>query len=172
MELQPDAAKAQIVRARSLIDLTDNAVFGELEEIDESECWPLLASQPVGRLAVVVGHYPLVFPVNHVVHGPGIVFRSGAGTKLWAVQRSNVTFRVDHVDVVHRTGWSVLARGVAHEVLGERHAELVGRLDESALVSYDPRPKEHLVGILVDSISGRRLRPEVTAPATGPRGYI
>ena len=57
-----------------------------------AECWELLATQPVGRVAVIVGHYPVVFPVNYAVDDKTIVYRTGAGTKLHSVHRSNVTF--------------------------------------------------------------------------------
>jgi nitroimidazol reductase NimA-like FMN-containing flavoprotein (pyridoxamine 5'-phosphate oxidase superfamily) len=40
---------------------------GGLDELSPAECWQLLASQPVGRVAVIVGHYPVVFPVNYTV---------------------------------------------------------------------------------------------------------
>lgn len=94
----------------------DDYDFGGLDEIDEAECWRLLATQPVGRVAINVGHYPLIFPVNHAVVAHGVVFRTAPGTKLWATHRSNVSFEVDHVDIDNQTGWSVLVRGSAKEI--------------------------------------------------------
>ena len=88
---------------------------GGLDEIDVAECWRLLGTQPVGRVAVIVGQYPLVFPVNYALDGMHIVFRTGVGTKLWAIDRSNVTFEVDELDLASRSGWSVMVRGAAHE---------------------------------------------------------
>jgi hypothetical protein len=145
---------------------------GELEEISEAECWRLIADPPVGRIAVVVGHYPLVFPVNFVVVGRTIAFRTGPGTKLWAIHRCNVTFEADSIDPVHQRGWSVMARGVAQEVIGDRHPELAGPIDGPGRGPWAPGPREHLVRIVVDSISGRRIRPADLAPATDPRGYV
>lgn len=150
----------------------DAGVPGALEDIDETECWRLLATQPVGRLAVVVGHYPVVLPVNFVVVDRTIAFRTGPGTKLWAIHRNNVTFQVDSIDAFHRTGWSVMARGAAQEVVGGRHAEVAGRIDEPGQGPWAPGPKEHLVRVVVDSISGRRIRPDDLPLATDPRGYI
>lgn len=98
----------------------DGVDQGALDEIDVDECWRLLATQPVGRVAVIVGRYPLVFPVNYVLDGRHIVFRTGIGTKLWAIDRSNVTFEVDELDLVGRTGWSVMVRGAAHEMSPEQ----------------------------------------------------
>src|SRR5579871_2385080 len=89
---------------------------GTLDEIDTDECWRLLSTQPVGRVAVIVGQYPLVFPVNYTLDGMDILFRTGVGTKLWALNRSNVTFEVDELDLAGRSGWSVMVCGAAHEL--------------------------------------------------------
>jgi nitroimidazol reductase NimA-like FMN-containing flavoprotein (pyridoxamine 5'-phosphate oxidase superfamily) len=134
-------------------------VPGALEEIEESECWRLLATQPVGRMAVIVGHYPLVFPVNYAVDGRHIFFRTGAGTKLWAIHRSNVTFEADELDVVNRTGWSVMVRGAARELSAEHNPDLVARAELSRAVPWAAGTKDSIVRIVADAISGRRIRP-------------
>jgi nitroimidazol reductase NimA-like FMN-containing flavoprotein (pyridoxamine 5'-phosphate oxidase superfamily) len=137
--------------------------LGSFEELDESECWRLLGSQPVGRVAVVVGHYPVVFPVNHTVDGRNILFRTGVGTKLWAIDRSNVTFEVDHIDPDHHTGWSVMVRGAAREVdLGHELGPAVDPRRAAQAVRKDPwapGERDHLLRIVPDGISGRRICP-------------
>lgn len=139
--------------------------FGGLEEIDEAECWRLLASQPVGRVVVNVGHYPVVFPVNHTVAAHGVVFRTAPGSKLWSTHRSAVSFEVDEIDIANQTGWSVLLRGFAREItINTANPELVDIVTASAPDSWAPGRRDHLVRILADSISGRRIRP--AAPPT------
>jgi uncharacterized protein len=145
---------------------------GGLDEIEESECWRLLATLPVGRVAVIVGHYPLVFPVNHVVYDRSIVFRTGVGTMLWATTRSNVTFEVDELDLVHKAGWSVMVRGAARELSLDRNAAPAGRVEVAALDPWAPGPCDHLVRIVADAISGRRIRPAELPAATDLRGYL
>lgn len=140
-------------------DIDKDLDLAELEEINEEECWRLLASQPVGRFAVVVGHYPLVFPVNHSVVAHGVVFRTAPGTKLWATHRSNVSFEVDELDLANKTGWSVLVRGSAREITVDRNPELVQAVQEAAPQSWAPGSKQYLVRIVADSISGRRIHP-------------
>jgi uncharacterized protein len=100
---------------------------GGLDDIETAECWRLLATQPVGRLAVIVGHYPLVFPVNYALEGRSIMFRTGAGTKLWATERSNVTFEADDIDLDHKAGWSVMVKGTAHEISVENNPNVAAR---------------------------------------------
>src|SRR5215510_8319698 len=87
-----------------------------LEVLDHDECVRLLASDEVGRLALVDGGAPVVFPVNYRLDGEAIVFRTGAGTKLAIGPRGPVAFEVDAFDRPTRTGWSVLATGRLEEV--------------------------------------------------------
>lgn len=87
-----------------------------LVELDEEECWRLLAGEQVGRLAVIVGTHPDIFPVNYRVWNRRIVIRTEAGTKLaGAVLDRFVAFEVDEVDVADHSGWSVVVAGTAHE---------------------------------------------------------
>jgi nitroimidazol reductase NimA-like FMN-containing flavoprotein (pyridoxamine 5'-phosphate oxidase superfamily) len=145
----------------------DDLLEDGLEQLGAEECWRLLGTQQVGRIAVVVGHYPLVFPVNYVLSGRLIVFRTGAGTKLWAIQRSNVTFEVDEFDAEQRVGWSVMARGAAQEVDAKRDPHLARHLDAVAGAPWAPGDRSHLVRIVVDAVSGRVIRSGAPPPAAG-----
>jgi uncharacterized protein len=140
-------------------DTQEGLESGRLEEMEESECWRLLSSRPVGRVAVIVGHYPLVFPVNHAVDERSIIFRTAVGTKLWATHHSNVTFEVDDFDPARKDGWSVMVRGSARELSPAHHAELAERTAGAGASPWAPGDREHLIRIVADSISGRRIRP-------------
>jgi nitroimidazol reductase NimA-like FMN-containing flavoprotein (pyridoxamine 5'-phosphate oxidase superfamily) len=130
---------------------------GELDELSPEECWELLASQPIGRVAVIVGHYPLVFPVNYAVEDRTILYRTGEGTKLHAIDRSNVTFEVDAIDPVHRSGWSVMVKGVAQELSPTRNRDTVSRAELAGAKPWAPGDKDHFIRIVADQISGRRI---------------
>ena len=145
---------------------------GSLDDIDSGECWRLVESLPVGRLAVIVGHYPLVFPVNYAVDDQTIVFRSGRGTKLYAIDRSNVSFQVDEIDLVRRQGWSVLVGGVAHEFSVEHDARGAARIQAGGAIPWAPGDRHQLVRIVPDHITGRRIRPGDLPPASDIRGYL
>ena len=134
----------------------------DLEEVEETECWRLLASQPVGRFGVILGDYPLIFPVNHAVVAHGVVFWTAPGAKLWATRHHNVSFEVDDVDLTEQTGWSVLVRGRAREVSAAVNPDLVRALEAAAPRSWAPGPRDHLMRIFADSISGRRIRTRAT----------
>jgi nitroimidazol reductase NimA-like FMN-containing flavoprotein (pyridoxamine 5'-phosphate oxidase superfamily) len=125
-----------------------------LELLGRDECLRLLASSPIGRLAVVVGEQPLVFPVNYALDGEHVVFRTAEGTKLHGALRGPVAFEVDCADTVYHGGWSVLVVGHADDVVdpGER-----ARLDRLPLRPWGPGPKDRWVRIRPDAITGRRL---------------
>ncbi len=143
-----------------------------LDEISAAECWQLLGTQAVGRVAVIVGHYPLVFPVNYALDDKSIVFRTGSGTKLHSIHRSNVTFEVDSIDLVHHSGWSVMIKGVAQELSVTRNRETVSRAELRGAAPWAPGERNHFIRILADDITGRRVRPGELPPATDLRGYL
>jgi uncharacterized protein len=145
---------------------------GSLDEIEPAECWHLLATQLIGRVAVIVGHYPLVFPVNYTIDGQTILYRTGVGTKLESIHRSNVSFEVDEIDLVHRSGWSVMVNGVAQELsMGAEH-RVVTRDELGFVTPWAPGKRDHFIRIFADRITGRRIRPAELAPATDLRGHL
>src|SRR4029453_7064671 len=84
-----------------------------LEVLDRDECLRLLASDPVGRVAVVVDARPMIFPVNYALDGESIVFRSDAGSKVsGATSGFPMSFEIDGIDEILHTGWSVVVNGV------------------------------------------------------------
>jgi hypothetical protein len=123
----------------------------QLEELDADECLRLLGTAAVGRLAVSVPtDSPLVVPVNYVLVGRTILFRSGFGTKLRALASRPVSFEVDDHDPATRTGWSVLVRGRAREA---RERDVDPPLPEP----WVPDDKPYLVQLEIRSLTGRRI---------------
>ncbi len=53
-----------------------------VEHLDADECWRLLRTTSVGRLAVSVSDMPDIFPVNYVVSNGHMLFRTAPGSKL------------------------------------------------------------------------------------------
>jgi uncharacterized protein len=87
-------------------------------ELGPAECIALLGSVQVGRVGVTIDALPAVLPVNFVVWNGSIVFRTVPGTKLDAAAAGEVVaFEVDGYGSQEKPGgWSVLVRGIAHEV--------------------------------------------------------
>jgi uncharacterized protein len=130
-----------------------------IEALDREECLRLLRTEEVGRLAVVLGGDPAVFPVNYVVdEDGGVVFRTDAGTKLDGVTRSgSVVFEVDHLDRASRSGWSVILSGRAHEITTFDNPAALERASRLALFPWFPHDKPHLICISATSVTGRRV---------------
>ena len=70
-----------------------------IEVIDRDECLALLAAESVGRIAVIAGAEPVIFPVNYAMDGETIVFRTAVGSKFAAAVRgTRVSFEIDRFD--------------------------------------------------------------------------
>lgn len=126
-----------------------------LVEMDVDECWRLLETRRVGRLAVLVGSTPDIFPVNYCVKEREIVIRTEAGTKLAAsVLMGAVAFEIDSIDEADRTGWSVVVHGRGHE---PKRLEDVVALEELDLSPWADAEKSRWLVIAPRSVTGRRV---------------
>jgi hypothetical protein len=120
-----------------------------------TECWNLLRHAEVGRLAVSIANHPDIFPINYIVDGESIVFRSDAGTKLAAsVLGTGVAFEIDGYDAVAGEAWSVVVKGTAREI---EHMIEYFDADELPLFPWNAAPKPNIVRIQPDVVTGRRF---------------
>jgi nitroimidazol reductase NimA-like FMN-containing flavoprotein (pyridoxamine 5'-phosphate oxidase superfamily) len=121
-----------------------------------AECLELINDATVGRVAFVSGGEVEVLPVNYLVDGSAVAFRTAGGSKLGAaVEHAPVTFEVDDYDDREATGWSVLIKGQA-EVVSD--AEVLRRLERSGLAPYVTSvPHPEWVLIHPNTVTGRRI---------------
>jgi nitroimidazol reductase NimA-like FMN-containing flavoprotein (pyridoxamine 5'-phosphate oxidase superfamily) len=132
-----------------------------LEELSRVECVSLLATTTLGRVGVSIAALPAVLPVNFVVDEGEIVFRSVPGTKFdGATARTVVAFEADHYDPETASGWSVLVRGVAREVVDEDELARLRALPLTAW-AFDSAAKR-FVRIAMELVTGSRI----VAPAS------
>ncbi len=126
-----------------------------MEILDSGECFRLLASVPIGRVAYVADGSPRIFPVTFGVSDNHIAYRSAVGSKLDAAEMARpIAFEVDDWDPARRTGWSVVATGRVHTVTDE------ARLEQLELLDVDPWLGDQdmeWIEITIDELSGRRL---------------
>lgn len=117
------------------------------------ECWRLVESVPVGRVAFLDGGDPMILPVNHARVAHHVVFRTLRGTLLdEALMGKPVAFEVDGWDAPARTGWSVVIRGVADLPADEDALRAMG-LDAWA----DSVERSDWVQITAEEITGRKI---------------
>ena len=121
-------------------------------ELTTEECWRLLSGEQFGRLAYRLVDEVHVVPVNYVVDGRTLLFRTASGGKLLAAALgSDVAFEIDWHD--HDEAWSVVVRGRVRQ-LAEDEAH---RADGLALEPWVPTLKYDVVEVQPQSVTGRRF---------------
>jgi nitroimidazol reductase NimA-like FMN-containing flavoprotein (pyridoxamine 5'-phosphate oxidase superfamily) len=142
-----DVARPHEIRPRQALELT------------EGECWQLLKSASLGRVVFTHHAMPAIRPVNHLVDGQTIVFRSHLGAAIvsragaGASDGSVVCYEADDLDATRHTGWSVIVTGLARLV---REPAAIERY-ERALEPWIAGQMDHVISIEPRFISGIRL---------------
>lgn len=128
---------------------------GDLEVLAPAECFELLRRGRVGRIGYTDGALPAITPVNYVMDGDVVVFRTAASSRLaTCVEDSVVAFEVDELDLDARTGWSVVVVGVA------MRTELPDAATDPAAARVSPwvtGDRNALVRIPPTLVTGRRI---------------
>jgi uncharacterized protein len=131
---------------------------GQIEILSDGDCVKLLRSYDLGRIAVVDREVrPLIFPINYFFDEGVIVFRTAPGAKLDLAPGAHVGFEIDGWDADQGVGWSVLVKGIAHDITDPRGAP-TGRMRFWPVHPVAPGSREHWVGIRANEITGRRFR--------------
>jgi nitroimidazol reductase NimA-like FMN-containing flavoprotein (pyridoxamine 5'-phosphate oxidase superfamily) len=123
------------------------------------ECTKRLAAheRSIGRVGILAHMSPDIFPVNYVMLGELIAFRTAPGTKLaHALRNARVTFEIDYSDPQRRTGWSVIVKGRAQVVTDD---DMLTALESTRLKPFSSSAKDHWIVIHPDIITGRELPP-------------
>jgi uncharacterized protein len=135
----------------------------QLEEIPAEECWELLGQHEMGRIAIVVGGKPQIFPVNYGLKGKVIVFRTAVGSKLAYAPESPVAFEVDEYDASAGAGWSVMVQGYGRDIT-EAADDFSWTARGARVQTAAPGEKLHMIAVDPTQISGRRFGPRKVDP--------
>lgn len=130
----------------------DHEAEQNVTELSPAECWKLLRASDYGRLGYHLGGQVNIVPINAVVDGERLVFRTGEGSKLLGIHMSDdVVYEVD--DITGDAATSVVARGSARVLSGveEEQAEAL------PLAPWSPTWKSTFVAIEVTGLTGRRF---------------
>lgn len=126
-----------------------------LEELSDDQCWELVGSKSLGRLAVAITNHPDIFPVNFRLVDRTILIRSAPGLKLAAATLgTSVAFEVDEIDESAHTGWSVVIHGAAEEL---HSPDDLLAAEELGIEPWAHSDKHRFVRIAADRITGRRI---------------
>ena len=121
--------------------------------ISVEECWELLEGQEFGRLAYRLVDEVHIVPINYLVDGRALLFRTASGNKLLAAAlQSDVAFEIDWHDDV--SAWSVVARGHLRKLEeDEQH-----RINGLPFQSWVPTSKYDVVELVPEVVTGRAFR--------------
>ena len=123
-----------------------------IEELDAAECWRLLATETIGRVAVTDGTAAHIWPVNFRVRGESVQFRTDLGGKAANISaHPQVTFEADGLE--GELYWSVVLTGVAELRDSDEPGSHEGR---SELVTQNPGVKRYFV-FIEGVVTGRRF---------------
>ncbi len=126
-------------------------------ELDPRACRDLLEASQVGRVGVCTPDGPQILPVNYVVDGASIVFRTAPygvlGRHAW---HARIAFEIDDTDVETKSGWSVLATGPGELI--EDPVALAALRAFTDNRPWGPGSRLLYVRLRWDSLTGRRVR--------------
>lgn len=122
-------------------------------EMTLAECWNMLRSQDLGRLAFRLIDDIHMTPVNYAVDRDTVLLRTAEGNKLLSVALgAKVAFEIDEHD--EHTARSVVIRGTPR-LLGEDEAH---RAENLPLHPWIATPKYNVVEIVPEAVTGRAFR--------------
>lgn len=128
--------------------------MGVLRQLSYDECVRRLDAGGVGRVAVTEHALPAIVPVNFVMSGAGILFRTEPGGMLaHGCDGTIVAFEIDGVEADGSGGWSVLVVGTARLLHGSDAVRAV----EAGLRSAIGADRDQFVAISLGQVSGREV---------------
>ncbi len=121
----------------------------ESRDLTSAESLRRLGLVRYGRIVFARYALPIIRPVNHIVDGETIVVHATRAAALSA-ERQMVAYEADVIDENTRRGWCVIVTGAAEPVQDPEEIERCRAL----LRPWLPGPREHLVRILPDMVTG------------------
>ena len=133
-----------------------DGMTGRLEVLTDDECRWLLACTKVGRVSVTFDALPLIAPVNYVLDGNNIVFRTRSDGMLGRACRDAViAFEIDELAGDGSGGWSVNVVGIATVLEPSENVRALSL----GLVSAAGDDRDTFIRLRLGLISGRRIAP-------------
>lgn len=125
------------------------------EILSEGMCWERLRKSSIGRLGVVHDGQPVIYPINYLVDGGSILFRTAPDSKVSSAPNlERVAFEIDGFEPRQGDAWSVLIKGYAREL--DSSAE-IDRADELPLFPWVTADRSTWVRIVPVEVTGRRF---------------
>ena len=128
--------------------------------IPEQECWRLLASASVGRIALSIRALPAIFPVQYYLDGRNLTVCLGHHELPERALNAVVAFAADAINPASRTGWSVQVQGQASVPHQPTADAFCGQPTAGQIVQIQPATisghRVHLCPLVDSLLSGGR----------------
>jgi nitroimidazol reductase NimA-like FMN-containing flavoprotein (pyridoxamine 5'-phosphate oxidase superfamily) len=126
----------------------------QVAQLGSAECWRLLHRSGAGALATAADGQADVFPLNYLVDGKTLLFRTSPGTKVAALEAApHAAFIAQGQDADGH--WSVVMRGTVEMLTDE--VEIIGS-GALELVSWAAGAKRIFLRLTPARVDGRRVR--------------
>ncbi len=126
-----------------------------IEILSDDMCWERLRKASIGRLGVHHDGQPAIYPINYLVDGASIVFRTKRDSKIYAAPRlERVAFEIDGFEPGNGDAWSVLVKGFG------RFVDSVAEIEHSESLPIYPwvdAERSDWVRIVPVEVTGRRF---------------
>ncbi|WP_243087087.1 hydrogenase maturation protease [Streptomyces sp. 891-h] len=126
-----------------------------LARLSEDECWQRLGTHGIGRVGLSAGPAPVILPVNFLVDGRTIVYRTETGGPAAAAEGDHVAFEADHMDEHHSRGWSVLITGTARHLTDRGAVALLA--DRPGAEPWAGGRRELWIRVHPEQVTGRTI---------------
>ena len=125
------------------------------EILSEAVCWERLRKTSIGRLGVQVDGQPAIYPINYLVDGKSIVFRTKPDSKIAGAPRlDRVAFEIDGFEPAHGDAWSILIKGFGRVVDSDIE---VAAANELPLFPWVVANRNAWIRIVPVEVTGRRF---------------
>jgi nitroimidazol reductase NimA-like FMN-containing flavoprotein (pyridoxamine 5'-phosphate oxidase superfamily) len=139
---------------RSDSDDTSERYF---EPIGRQQCFELIESHHLGRIAWQAADLPQILPITYAMHQGSVYFRTlPDGILAELAQPTSVALEVDELDQQTRSGWSIVLHGRTSAV--REPDELTGLWASDSLVPWASGNRTLFIRIQPERVAGRVVR--------------
>jgi nitroimidazol reductase NimA-like FMN-containing flavoprotein (pyridoxamine 5'-phosphate oxidase superfamily) len=123
--------------------------------LDRAECLELLTAKSVGRIAYASDAGARILPVNYVLVGDSVTFRTVPDGEIFHHALSSIcAFEIDETDEFFESGWSVVVVGRLQLATEDDFAQMLyGKLPEP----WAGGNRSMFVRLPCEQVSGRRV---------------
>ena len=108
-------------------------------DLDERECWDLLASESVGRIALSVRALPAILLVQYYLDGRTLGICLGQHRiPTTSVNDAVMAFAADAIDDSSNSGWTIQVQGLAHVPMASGVPRDCGQPAAGQIVHIEP----------------------------------